>query len=566
MWRFKSRQSNNTLGQISSLCELKRLDNLAKRIRKLILPFAIPGKERFKPFTKDMEMAAIFYFAERDRKKGEGRVLKKQGEKLAFIAETCYPIWLIPWGGRTLIFDGLEFSNPSISYDVLPDVKAFDYDIQASKSREAYCAALSQHASYFQNFAGKEGKAIKGLITNPNFTQDLLDYLQDSEEIRQGAATKAVLSPLLDEAEVSVSINELSELRDMVKEEIKTLSRSMKLLNKETRGQVRALRAEMKKTTKEFDQRIKKVKPKVMEKIKKIQERRDEEITRISKKHDRKLRSLHQNRIKIERTLERLSTDIERIEADIKIARENKDEAGEFQLSQNLDDIKKRLPVLDKEIKAIDVEIENVEDAKKIEVSRARTKPDDRIEEAMKSLRDIEAAKEARIRLEQQELESLEEMTSSIIKQIDAMIKAKEGALNEIDSIGALERRRKYVLVYLPVYFVCYETEVGKRYVVYPPSVVGSMGIKAKLKGVFGAGKMKTFLQSRSQALTTLLDRLVDLTEGNPVFEKEITEAGINANILRTAELKAEVKKGLTELRDEGWISENEFEDLNQHV
>jgi len=541
--------------------------NLAKRIRKLILPFAAAGKERFKPFTKDMEMAAIFYLAERDRKKGEGRVLKKPEEKLAFIAETCYPVWLIPWRGRALIFDGLEFTNPSISYDVLPDVKAFDNDIQASsKSREAYVAALSQNASYFQNFAGKEGETIKGLITNPSFTQDLIVYLQDAEEIRKDASTKAVLSPLLDESEVSVSISELSDLRDKVEEEIKTLSRSMKLLSKETREQVRALQAEMKETLKDFDKRIKKVKPKVMEKIKKIQERRDEEVTRISKKHDRKLRSLHQNRVKTERTLERLSADIERIEADIKVAREHKDEAGEFQLTQNLDEIKKRIPVLDKEIKAIDREIENVEDAKKIEVARARTKPDDRVEEAMKSLRDIEAAKEARTRLKQQELAGLEEKTSSIIKQIDAMIKAKEAALNEIDSIGAQERRRKNALVYLPVYFVCYETEVGKRYVVYPPSYVGSMGIKTKLKGVFGAGKMKSFLQSRSQAITTLLDRLVDLTQENPVFEKEITDAGIKANILRTTELQVGIKKGITELRNEGWISENESQILNELV
>jgi len=540
---------------------------LAKRIRKLILPFAVAGKDRFKPFTKDMEMAAIFYLAERDRKKGEGHVLKKPGETVVFIAETCYPIWLIPWSGRTLIFDGLEFTNPSIFYDVLPDIKAFDNDFQASsKSREAYGAALSQNASYFQNFAGKEGKTIEGLITNPNFMQDLMDYLQDAEEIRKGATTKAVLSPLLDESEVSASIDKLSELRDTVEEEIKTLSRSMKLLSKGTREQVKALHAEMRMTLKEFDKRIKKVKPKVMEKIKKIQERRDEEVTRISKKYGRKLRSLHQKRVRIERTLERLSSDIERIEADIKVARENKDEAGEFQLTQNLDKIKKKLPVLNKEIKEIDRNIENVEDAKKIEVSRARTKPDDRVEEAMKALRDIEATKEARARLEQQELADLEEKTSSIIKQIDTMIKTKEAALNEIDSMGALERRRKQAIVYLPVYFVCYETEVGKRYVVHPPSKVGSMGIRTKLKGVFGAGKMKSFLQSRSQAIATLLDRLVDLTQENPVFEKEITEAGIKANILRTTELQVGIKKGLTELRDESWISENEFQILNERI
>jgi hypothetical protein len=538
---------------------------LAKRIRKLILPFAVAGKDRFKPFTKDMEMAAIFYLAERDRKKGEGRVLKKPEEKLAFIAETCYPIWLIPWRGRTLIFDGLEFTNPSISYDELPDIKAFKSDIQASsKSLEAYVAALSQNANYFQNFAGKEGKTIEGLITNPNFTQDLMEYLQDAESMRKGGTTKALLSPRLDESEVSASIDKLSDLRGTIEQEIKSLSKGMKFLSKETRGQVKALRAEMKATMKEFDQRIKRIKPKVMEKIKKIQESRDAEVTRISKRYDRKLRALQQKRVKTENTLERLSSDIERIESDIKGCRENKDEAGEFQLTQQLDEIKKKLPVLDKKIKDIDREIEDVEDAKKIKVARARTKPEDRVEEAMKSLRDIEAAKEARTRLEQQQLADLEEQTSSIIKQMDAMIKAKEAALHQIDSIGAKERRRKDALVYLPVYLICYETEVGKRYVVHPPSYVGSMGIKTKLKGVLGAGKMKSFLQSRSPAIATLVDRLLDLTQENPVFEKEITEAGTKASILRTTELQIGIKKGLTELKDEGWISENELEILNK--
>jgi hypothetical protein len=329
---------------------------------------------------------------------------------------------------------------------------------------------------------------------------------------------------------------------------------------------VKALQIEMKKTAKEYDRKLKKLEPKVMKKINKIQEKRNEEITRIAKKYDRKLRALHQKRIRAERALERHSSDIERIEVDIKVARENKDEASELQLTSKFDKIKKKIPLLDKEIKEIDRELENVEDAKKIEVSKARAKPNDRVEEARKCLRDIEAAKEARTRMEQQELESLEEMTASIIKQINTMIKAKEAALNEINGLGTQERRRKNALVYLSIYFVCYETEDGKRYVVYPPSSIGSMGIKTKLKGVFGAGKMKAFLQSRSQAMATLLDRLVDLTQENPVFEKEITEAGIEANILRTTESKVGIKKGLTELKDEGWISENEFQILNERV
>jgi hypothetical protein len=540
---------------------------LTKYVKKLILPFAVSSKDRYVPFTKDMEMAAIFYLTERDRKKGERRVLKKAGEKIGFIAETCYPIWLSPWKGKTLIFDGLEFSNPSISYDIIPDPTTFENDIQgSSKSRQAYGATLAQNVSYFQNFSGKEEKMIEGLITNPEFVQDLINYLQDAEDIEKSTTKKAILSPRLDSSEVSTSIDKLSNLRDRIEAEEKNLSKCMKALSKGTKVQVRALQAEMKETIKEFDKKIKDAKPKVMDKIAKIKEKRDEEVTSISKKHDRALRTLQQNRITIERTLERLTTEIERYEEDIKKYRDQKDEAGEIQITEKLDAAKKKIPALNKEIKEIDKEIENVEGIKKVEVSKARTKPDDQIEEAMRSIRDIEAAKEARIRLEQQELSDIQEKTAAIIKQIDVMVKAKEAALNELDSIGAKDRRRKQAIAYLPLYFVCYETDTEKRFVVYPPSYVGSLGIKTKLKGVFGAGKMKSFLQPRSQAIATLLDQLVYLTKENPVFETEITEAGNKADILREADSQAYIQKGIMELKNEGWISDSEVQELNQSM
>lgn len=536
---------------------------MPEQVKRLILPFAVAAKDRLKPFTKDIEMAAIFYLAESDRKKGEGRVLKKPAENLAFITETCYPIWIIPWRGRILLFDGLELTNHQLSYDAIPDIKAFNNDVQAtSKSREAYFASLSQNANYFQNFAGKEEKTIEGLIIDPQFTQDFMTYLPEVKEIEKLRTTKAFLSPSLDEYEVSASIEELSELRDRVKEEIKSLGKSMKLLSKKTKEQVKALQIEMKETMKTFDQQMEKIRPKVVEKIKKIQEKRDEEVTRTSRRFDRKLRSLHKNRVRIERTIERLTTHIERYEADIKACRDRGDEVGELQLTKKLEETKKRIPTLQKEIQNIDKEITKVQDTKKIEVARARASPDDQIEEAMKSLRDIEAAKEARIRLDQQDLANLEEMTSSIINQINKMVKTKEATLNEIDNMGTTGRRKSAV-VYIPFYFICYETKSKKRYVVYPPSILGSMGIKTKLKGVFGANKMKSFLQPRSQVIAALLDQLVDLTYENPVFEKEITEAGIEGSILRT-ELREALKRGLTELRDENWISKDEFQYLDR--
>ncbi len=538
---------------------------MPKRMTKLILPFAVPAEDRVATFTKDMEMAAVFFLAESDREKGERRILKKPAEKLVFVAETCYPIWLFPWRGRTLLFDGLAVTKHTLSYDILPDITAFDNDIQVSaKTREAYSVTLSQNASYFQNFASKEEKTIESLITDPDFIQDFVTYLSEVEEIEKSVNTKAILSPTIGESEISASIEELSDLRARLKEEIKSLGESMKFLSMQTREQVKAHHEEMKEIRKKFDEKIERVKPTVTERIQQIQERYDEEITRISKRFERQLRPLHKDRVKLEKTQQRLTAEIDRCEAGIKSCRVRKDEGGEVQWSQKLEKIKKKPSTLEKNIGDIDRKIENVETARKLEISQRRAKRDNRIEEAMKFLRELEASREARIRMKQQEITSLKDTTSSIINQMNEMVKSKKTALNELDRIGMPKRRKEHAIVYLPLYFVCYETELKRRYVVYPPSIVDSMGILTKLKGVFGATKMKSFLQPRSKAITELLNQLVILTGENPVFDKEISDAGIKANILRTTELRIGIKRGLKELRDEKWISESELETFSK--
>ncbi len=536
-------------------------------MKKISLPFCIASKDRVRPFTKDMEMAGLFYLAERERKKGEGTVLKKPAEKLEFITEIGYPLWLVPWKGMTLIFDGMEFTEKKLNYDLVPDIHAFETDIKASsKSNAAFSAALSQNVSYFKDFDGQEERTIEGLITNADFIQDVTNYINDSEDTVRSDSSKAVLSPMLDDSEVESSVNKLTEIKNDLEQDIKNLNATMKFLSQSSRNQVKLLQADMRKSMKEFDQKIKRVKPKVMAKIKQIKEKRDEEVTRISNSYDRKLRTLHQKRVVIEKKLERLAKQNERLEADIKVARDHKDEAGEFDLSQKIEENKKQIPLLNKEIKDIDHEIENVDEAKKIKVSRTRTKPNDKVEDAMRTLHDLEAAKEARSRLEDQELASLQDMTSAIIKQIDEMVSIKETALAELDDIGVKDRRRKKVLVYLSAFLVCYETEVSKRYVLYPPSEMGCVGIKTKLKSVFSSGKMKYFLQIRSETISALLDRLVDLTQESPVFEKEINEAGHKANIFRKTETQLAVKKGITELKEEKWISEREYRVLNDRL
>jgi hypothetical protein len=118
-----------------------------------ILPFTTSTAKRLKAFTKNMEMAAILYLAESERKKGESRVLRKTDEKLVFVAKAFYPIWLIPYRGANLIFDGRRYTSHTLFYDTIPDIETFNKNLRENrKTTESYTATLFINKDYFRNF------------------------------------------------------------------------------------------------------------------------------------------------------------------------------------------------------------------------------------------------------------------------------------------------------------------------------------------------------------------------------------------------------------------------------
>jgi hypothetical protein len=144
------------------------------------------------------------------------------------------------------------------------------------------------------------------------------------------------------------------------------------------------------------------------------------------------------------------------------------------------------------------------------------------------------------------------------------MAKSKKAALNEIDNVNMPTRKRTGALVYLPFYLARYEKEGQQRYVIYPPSIVGDMDILTKMKGALGVAKMRAFLQPRSKAITTFLNQLIPLLQQNPMLEKDVTEAGIQESLLRIKELRLGLKRGLDELANEQWISQDEVENFSK--
>jgi hypothetical protein len=535
---------------------------------RFVLPFAVSAEDRVKAFTKHMEIAAIFTIAESGRKKGEGHILKKPDEKLVFIAEACYPIWLISWGGATLLFDGLGITSHTLSCDMVPDIRAFNKDIRSAKRCEAYSAFLSRNVTYFKDFVGKEEKTVEGLIASPDFIQDFRVYLSGAKETEKPLVAKTVLSPIVKESEISASVKELSELEAKINGDIKNLDASMKLLSNTTNERVKAVRKQIKEVRRKFAKKIEKVKPRVARRIQQIREKNNKKIASESKRYEKRLRVLHRDQVKLEKMQERLKGQINRCEIRIKSCRRRKNKRSETQWTLKLKRIKKNLQAVERKIKVTVNKIGKLEASKKFETSELRLECDKRVERAAKILRELEASREAEIRVKRQKITShvpaLKDTTSLIINQMNEMVKSKKAALIEFDRISMPRKKKAITLVYLPFYLARYEREANKRYVVFPPSIVSGMGMLTKLKGVFGVARLKAFLELRSKAITVFLNQLVPLIQKDSMFEKEVTEAGIQNSVLRIKESRIGIKRGLEELKNEEWISRSDFQTLGK--
>jgi len=538
--------------------------NLPEQVANLLLPFSVSAKDRVLPFTEEMEMATVFHITESDRKKGEGIILKKPQEELVFIAKFCYPIWLVPWSGKTLLFDGLGVSKHTLVYDVLPDVKTFINDVQGSaEKRQAYSAALADHAHYFQSVKSAEEKNILGLITGSDFVQDFKSYLTDAEEVEEGKIQEARLSPIVDESTISSTLNELSELKTALERDVQNLREAMKLITATTRQHVDVIREETRKIQADLNQQIATAKSSAMERVRRIQEKYDARILKTSQKYEKQLQGLHQERVKLEKTEERAVAQIERCEAEIQASRTRRDAGSERRWKEEKEKWKRELSALKKDIEGVAREIEETESQKKVEISNVRAEFNAQSEAEMKDVRELEALKESKVQLGQQEMKSLEDLTSALLGQLDTLTKQKRVALEDLSNMGMKEQRRKNALTYVPFYLSCFQAGVTRRYVVYPPSTVGSMSTMTKFKSMLGASKAKSLFQQRSKAVTNVLNQLITLIERDPVFKRDIQDGGVHANILQTTESRERIKKGLEELRNEEWISADELQTLS---
>lgn len=269
---------------------------------------------------------------------------------------------------------------------------------------------------------------------------------------------------------------------------------------------------------------------------------------------------MQKEKVKLEKTKEQTLNKIERCKIEAKTSAANKDVVGERKWKEKANESKKELSEIEAKIKELERKIKEIEESRSLETFRLRSEWEAKVKEAKKDLLELESSRDAKIQIHKQEIEKLEKLTSTIIEQIGKMTKMREAKLAEFEKLGIEQKQNKNVLIYMPFYLVCYKSQSKRRYVPFPPSIANSISLLAKLKGALGRAKVKQLLVPRFKTITVFLNKFPALIERDAVFEREISEKRDEADMLKTNVIREQIVNGLKRLKNEGWLSEKEYE------
>ena len=545
------------------------MSGIGSAFKQFLFPFSTLAENRKEPFTLDLEAAAVFSLAELDRGKGGGIISRRPEETIAFVAKVGYPLWLFPWFETALIFDGFNRSSCILHYAVIPDINAFIENLRrSSKTRETHTAFLSDHINYFQAPVTEKSVVVNGLIREPEFLNEFESYRHEAMEIEDDPANVGLITPTLEEFTVAAILKELESLRSAFKRDIDGFYRCMKFINKATNHYIQVLHSKARAAKEEFNVKINAQEELAAPKVHRLKEKYDHQIIDSTKAFERQCLPVQKRKVKLEKSHKKALARIEHCKQEAKTCAEKDNFVGEDKWKEKASETKKELSEIGNQLKETEKALRDLEERKSLKIFNLRSELEAKTKDARQPLLDLESSRDAQILLYKKEIDKLEQQTKLILDQLGRTVKLREAGIENFKELGIKKESelREPVLFYVPFYVVCYKVDLKKRYLILPPSEANTVGISTKLKSALGKAKIKQLLIPRFEVITSLMDTIQVLVQQNAVFETEMREIGESKNILNMTAMREKIRKGLGYIRQEGWISEKEFQALNQII
>ncbi len=534
---------------------------LTSATKRFSLPFSNP-----KNTTQEVEAAAIFATAELERSRGGGLFMRQPEEKLVFLSKLGYPLWLYPKNNVNLVFDGFGDSSYNISYTEVPSTKAFIKSLEANSSpRENYHTFLLDHSDYFQIPIKEKQFVFKGLIADVDFRNEFSNYCKEASELNP--ANSGQLSPTLDENTICSSVAMFYKLQSSLREEVELLPECKRLLNKITVQYVTELKYEESAATEEIDAKIRAQEEIVNPKITKLNKDHKAKIKNLTEQFVKEIKKLQKLETKTQKSIEINERKIKQYQHEAKSQATKKHSLYEKRWKEKIKQTQRDLKDLKKKLKDIHFNVTQINKQKVQEISKINFELDTEIKLARLPLLELKATRDAKMLTFKLETDKLLKQEKILLESLSKTIKLSETTRSNFEELGIKEQGLKSsALFYIPFYVSCYEAGASRRYFFIEPSIIAGVDFSGKLKGAFGISKIKDRLIPRFKSATTLVNNVKTLAKQNKVFENQLNDLSQKNNLLVNRLFMEKVERGLSFLKNEGWLSDKEQQALNGRV
>lgn len=530
-------------------------------VKQFTLPFLVKSDDQA-VLDADSEAAALYVFSELDRKSG-GLISKQSEEKIAFMVKAGYPLWLVPRGEITFVFDGLGRSRYNWVFCESVNTSFVLENLEASsKLKETYLGFLRDAPrSLEQTFVRKE-HGCDSLIVSQDFFEELSVYRKEATEIFNQTSDVELLSSCFNENKINLVISEIEGLQNIFIERTETLKRVMQLIEKTTSQYVVDLQFKAEALKDEAGAKIRAqeeiINPKIAAFTKEYQSR----IKRLEKNILIEQSPLEKQKAKIERTIKSLSAKIEQYIKNAKVQAKKKNAYSEKNWGKKAKWSKKEISELQKQHEKISKQLKSLSEYRVNEVKRLNFDLQEIINHERQPIVDIEVSRDADLVVFKHEILDLEKATKPVLESLDSSIKQRESLLSKIEPLGFRTdpKIKKTCLLYVPFFVTCYCSGLSRRYLIVSPSILGKIGFSAKIKGAFGKTKFRDFFNCRFKSFGGLVEKLRLNVSANYAFEMELERFAEKNNLLNSNISRVNVKKGLFSLREAGWLSEAEYQ------
>lgn len=536
---------------------------LASATKQLVLSFAVQSDNRKELLSLDAEAAAIYAQAELERK--SGGILNQNEEKILYITKIGYPLWLIPKGETTYVFDGLNRSSYTWQFYEDDQTKLLTQDFEANfKIRETYTAFLQNYQNRVGQALIRKELACNGLIASDDFLKEIDAYRKETQE----GSNVSLIYPVLEEAKANSVVNQIETLQAQFKEQTEKLRQLSLLIIKTTSQHTTALQFESDAVAEETKAKIKAIEEVINPKIAILKKEYNRKIDNMEKSIEKEKSPLVKRKAKLKKSIDSLDIKSGQYKKHVKVQSNKGNSYSVESWKKKLKKAQKEQSELEKLQEAVEKQLKRLTEERNRETFRLKDELEAKIRLERQPIEDLEASRNAKMQVFRQEIEKIHRLTKPFLEELSQAVKQRENIAAKTEELGIPSdaKMKTSALFYVPFYVVCYEMVASKRYLIVPPSLIGNLGFSSKLKSALGRAKIKDLFATRFRAISGLADKIRLSLESDSGFEANIEQVSLKTNILKDNTGRVDIKKGLAHLREEGWLSDTEYQSLTQKV